>query len=45
MDIRGEGGQTFKDKWADGPWTCLGIQTAGFPNFFIVNGAVFCNFP
>ncbi len=22
----------------------MGIQTAGFPNFFIENGAVFCNF-
>lgn len=45
MDIRGEGGQQLKDKWADGPRTYLGLQTAGFPNFFIANGAVFCNFP
>jgi cation diffusion facilitator CzcD-associated flavoprotein CzcO len=45
MDIRGEGGQKLKDKWADGPRTYLGLQTAGFPNFFIANGAVFCNFP
>src|SRR3989440_10083782 len=42
MDIRGEGGQLLKDKWADGPRTYLGLQTAGFPNFFIVNGAAFC---
>src|SRR5712671_6149513 len=34
-----------KDKWADGPRTYLGIQTAGFPNFFIANSAAFCNFP
>ncbi len=34
MDIRGEGGQTLKDKWADGPRTYLGLQTVGFPNFF-----------
>ena len=45
MDIRGEGGQTFKDRWADGPRTYLGLQTAGFPNFFIANSAAFCNFP
>ena len=45
MDIRGEGGQTFKDKWADGPRSYLGIQSAGFPNFFIANAAAFCNFP
>jgi cation diffusion facilitator CzcD-associated flavoprotein CzcO len=45
MDIHGEGGQQLKDKWADGPRTYLGLQTAGFPNFFIANGAVFCNFP
>lgn len=45
MDIRGEGGQTFKDKWADGPRSYLGIQSAGFPNFFIATAAVLCNFP
>lgn len=45
IDIRGEGGQSFKDKWADGPRTYLGLQTAGFPNFFIANSAAFCNFP
>ncbi|MGD0289158.1 MAG: NAD(P)/FAD-dependent oxidoreductase [Candidatus Binataceae bacterium] len=45
IDIRGEGGQSLKEKWAAGPRTCLGIQTAGFPNFFIANSAAFCNFP
>ncbi len=45
MDIRGENGVSIKDKWAqDGPSTYLTLQTAGFPNLFIVNGAVFCNF-
>ncbi len=44
MDIRGVGGQTLKDKWSDGPRTYLTLQAANFPNFFIVNGAVFCNF-
>ncbi len=45
IDIRGEGRQSFKEKWADGPATYLGIQTAGFPNLFIVNAAAFCNLP
>ncbi len=44
IDIRGEGGQTFKDKWADGPRTYLGIQTAGFPNLFIATNSAFCNY-
>jgi cation diffusion facilitator CzcD-associated flavoprotein CzcO len=45
MDIRGEGGRTFKDTWADGPRTYLGLQTAGFPNFFIGTNSAFCNYP
>src|SRR6185437_13231168 len=49
MDIRGVGGRTLKDKWADGPRTYLGIQGAGFPNLFTLvgphNGATFCNIP
>ena len=45
MDIRGLGGQTIQDRWADGPSTYMGLQSSGFPNFFIENGAVFCNFP
>ena len=49
IDIRGEGGQSLKDKWADGPRTYLGIQSAGFPNLFTLvgppNGATFCNMP
>ena len=49
-DVRsGEGGQKLKDKWADGPRTYLGIQSAGFPNFFTLvgphNAASFCNIP
>ncbi|MBX9606164.1 MAG: NAD(P)/FAD-dependent oxidoreductase [Gammaproteobacteria bacterium] len=47
MDIVGEGGLTLKDKWADGPKTNLGVQFAGFPNFFAIlgphNPAAFCN--
>ena len=49
IDIRGMGGQTLKEKWADGPQTYLGMQTVGFPNFFTLvgpnNGATFCNIP
>jgi cation diffusion facilitator CzcD-associated flavoprotein CzcO len=45
IDVRGEGGLTMKEAWADGPRTHLGVLTAGFPNFFVANGAVFCNVP
>jgi cation diffusion facilitator CzcD-associated flavoprotein CzcO len=45
IDLRGEGGRSFKDAWADGPRTYLGLTTAGFPNFFIAIGTVFCNYP
>jgi cation diffusion facilitator CzcD-associated flavoprotein CzcO len=44
IDIRGEGGQTIKDKWANGPRNYLGVQTAGFPNFFIAINTAFCNY-
>jgi cation diffusion facilitator CzcD-associated flavoprotein CzcO len=49
VDIRGRGGQTLKDKWADGPKTYLGLQSAGFPNLLTLigphNAATFCNMP
>jgi cation diffusion facilitator CzcD-associated flavoprotein CzcO len=38
IDIRGRQGQRLKDKWADGPKTMLGVQTAGFPNLFLITG-------
>ncbi len=38
MDIRGVGGLSLKDAWAEGPKTYLGLQVAGFPNLFIVTG-------
>ena len=44
IDIRGEGGQTFKDKWAAGPRSYLGLQSAGFPNFFIGMNSALCNY-
>jgi cyclohexanone monooxygenase len=36
MDVRGKGGQKFKDKWADGPVTYLGLMANGFPNMFML---------
>ncbi len=49
IDIRGAGGRTLKDKWAEGPRTYLGIQIEGFPNMFTLvgphNAASFCNIP
>ncbi len=44
IDIRGEGGRSFKDKWADGPRTYLCLQTAGFPNLFIASNPALCNY-
>jgi cation diffusion facilitator CzcD-associated flavoprotein CzcO len=44
MDIRGEGGRVLKDHWANGPRTLLGLQTSGFPNFFIASNTAFCNY-
>jgi cation diffusion facilitator CzcD-associated flavoprotein CzcO len=44
IDIRGEGGQTLKDKFAEGPRTYMGIQSVGFPNFFTINAASVGNF-
>jgi len=47
MDIRGEGGESLREKWADGPKTNLGVQVAGFPNLFAIMGphnpGTFCN--
>ena len=39
IDVRGEGGQTIKDKFALGPRTYMGLQSAGFPNLFTMNQA------
>ena len=44
IDIHGEGGQTLKDKFAEGPRTYMGIQSAGFPNLFMMPGAGAGNF-
>jgi len=39
IDIRGEGGQTIEDKFAEGIRTYMGVQSAGFPNLFTVNAS------
>jgi cation diffusion facilitator CzcD-associated flavoprotein CzcO len=38
MGIRGRDGRALEDHWCDGPRTFLGVQTAGFPNFFFPGG-------
>jgi cyclohexanone monooxygenase len=38
IDVRGRGGRTLRQMWADGPRTYLGIVIAGFPNLFTITG-------
>ena len=38
IDIRGRGGATLNQKWAEGPKTYLGLMSEGFPNLFIITG-------
>jgi cation diffusion facilitator CzcD-associated flavoprotein CzcO len=38
IDIRGVGGRTLRDKWANGPVTYLGLHTSGFPNLLMPSG-------
>jgi cyclohexanone monooxygenase len=38
IDLRGRGGKTIQQKWAEGPRTYLGIAIAGFPNLFTITG-------
>ena len=44
IDIHGEGGQSLKDKFADGPRTYMGIQCVGYPNLFTINAASVGNY-
>ena len=44
VQICGEGGRTLQDKFANGPRTFMGIQSAGFPNLFTINAASVGNF-
>jgi cyclohexanone monooxygenase len=47
MDIRGRGGISISEAWADGPQTYLGVGVAGFPNMFMIAGpqSPFSNLP
>ncbi len=38
LNIRGKGGVSLQEAWADGPHTYLGVATAGFPNLFMITG-------
>jgi cation diffusion facilitator CzcD-associated flavoprotein CzcO len=38
LNVTGRGGVPLREKWAAGPKTYLGLQMAGFPNFFTVTG-------
>lgn len=38
MDIRGRGGRSLSEVWADGPDTFLGLTVTGFPNMFMIAG-------
>lgn len=38
MNLRGRGGMTVDEHWADAPTSYLGLATAGFPNLFMILG-------
>ena len=38
LGVRGTDGLALEDHWAEGPRTYLGVQAAGFPNFFFPGG-------
>ncbi|MGQ0846837.1 MAG: flavin-containing monooxygenase [Sporichthyaceae bacterium] len=38
IDVKGRGGLSLRDHWADGPHTYLGLTAAGFPNLFMMTG-------
>jgi cyclohexanone monooxygenase len=38
LGIRGRGGQSLDEAWADGPRTYLGLAVPGFPNLFTITG-------
>jgi cyclohexanone monooxygenase len=38
IEIRGRGGRTLNQKWAEGPKTYLGLMSEGFPNLFLITG-------
>ena len=44
IDIHGIGDEILKEKFAAGPRTYMGVQSAGFPNLFTINAASVGNF-
>jgi cation diffusion facilitator CzcD-associated flavoprotein CzcO len=38
LNLKGRGGRTLDELWAQGPRTYLGVSIAGFPNLFTVTG-------
>jgi cation diffusion facilitator CzcD-associated flavoprotein CzcO/acetyl esterase/lipase len=38
LGLRGRDGLKLEDRWANGPTSYLGVQIAGFPNLFVING-------
>jgi cation diffusion facilitator CzcD-associated flavoprotein CzcO len=38
LNLKGRGGRSLEEQWADGPQTYLGIAVAGFPNLFTITG-------
>ena len=49
IEIIGTDGVRLKDRWKDGPETCLGVQVSSFPNMFVLvgpqSGSASANFP
>ena len=49
IDFVGSNGRHLRDKWRDGPVNYLGLQSAGFPNLFMLAGpqsaSLSTNFP
>ncbi len=38
LNLKGRGGHSLSEVWADGPHTYLGISVVGFPNLFTITG-------
>ena len=38
IDIRGRGARSLREDWAAGPYTYLGVASAGYPNLFFITG-------
>lgn len=49
VNFVGVDGITMREKWAEGPQTCIGVQVEGFPNLFTLvgphSGSATANFP